>query len=407
MPRYDYIALNTQGREVRGSIEAPDLANARETLRGRALMPMELELEGMGSGGKLGWRVLNPSRYLPVSSRDKQFMFRQLAMMMKAGHRLRGALEMLERVSLRHRLSKALLRIIERIDHGNSFADAIRAEGKLFPGYVPALIAAGERSGTLDQILDQIAASLERSRMLRNTLMRALVMPSITLLVAFAVLSFVVLWLVPKLTDFLVRGGGEIHWTMQILVSVNAFFLDHGRIIAIIIGATAFALAAIYTTTKGKLILDRIWLALPIFGRTSVMYEMSRFGGVGMLLIRSGLRQVEALRVIAEVTQNAAFQRLYEGAADRLLSGQQMGAALEAPIFDKMAQHMVEVGESSGSLDEVLDTVGAYFTDEVETRIQVLFSTLVPAMTILVGLVVAIIYLSVILTILGAVNSVR
>lgn len=409
MPDFGYIALNAQGKEVRGKVEANDLHAARETLRGRALMPVKLGLDGGGSGlsGNLTLSSLNPFRYFPVSSRDKQFMFRQLALMVKSGHRLRAALELLESISTKRALSVALQRIISRIDRGESFAEALRSEGKLFPRYVPALIAAGERSGTLDRVLEQVASSMERARELKNTLTRALLMPSITMIVAFAVLGFVVLWLVPKLTTFLVRGGGEIHWSMQMLVDSNEFFLDYGMIMLVVLGATAFALAAAYTTLKGRQVLDLVWMYLPIFGRTTILFEMSRFGSVGMLLIRSGLRQVEALRVLAEVTQNQALRDMYNSAADQLLEGKSMTEALDSPIFDTMARHMVGVGESSGSLDEVLDHIGKYYTDEVETRIQVIFSTLVPALTIAVGGVVAIIYLSVILTILGAVNSIR
>lgn len=407
MPRFDYVALTSQGKELKGTVEAADLGAAREDLRRRALMPLKLELERGGGGGGLGLGVLRPGRYMPVSSKDKQFLFRQLALLVKSGHRLRASLEMVEGFASKLALQKSLRRMIDRIDAGGTFAEAIRAEGRIYPGFVPALIAAGERSGTLDKILEEVALSMERARILRNTLLRALLMPSITLIVAFGVLAFIVIWLVPILSDFLVRVGGTIHWTMQILVDINEFFYFNGKFIVAIFGAIVLILMGVATTKKGKLALDRAWFALPLFGRTSVMYEMAQFGGVGHLLIRSGLRQVETLRVLGEVSQNTAMRDHYERAADHLLEGQRMSDALKSPIFDNMARHMVGIGENSGSLDEVLDHMGTYFSNEVETRIQVIFSTLVPVLTILVGVVVAVIYISVILTIFGAVNSVR
>lgn len=406
MPRFDYTALSSQGTEMRGTLDAADLGAAREELRRRALMPLKVELEHSGGGG-IAFDALNPGRYLPINSKDKQFMFRQLALMVKSGHRLRASLEMLEGFATKVTLKQSLRRMIDRIDEGRTFAEAIRGEGRTYPGFIPALIAAGERSGTLDKILEEVARSMERARVLRNTLLRALVMPSITLVVAFGVLAFVVMWLVPKLSDFLVRGGGTIHWTMQILVDVHEFLYYNGKLIAVIVGAIVLILMGVSTTKKGKLMMDRVWFALPLFGRTSIMYEMAQFGGIGHLLIGSGLRHVEALRVLGEVSQNTAMRDHYERTADHLLEGQRMSDALRSPIFDDMARHMVGVGENSGSLDEVLDHMGIYFTNEVETRIQVIFSTLVPALTILVGLVVAVIYISVLLTILGAVNSIR
>lgn len=409
MPNFDYVALTSQGREVRGAIEAPDLAAARQTLRGRALMPLKLDLEGSGSllSGSVRAILRNPTRLLPAFGNDKQFFFRQLALMVKSGHRLRNALETVGELVFKRSLSAAIRRMIGRIDKGQSFASALEAEGRMFPRHVSALVAAGEKSGTLDQILDEVAGSMERLQALQNTVMRAVVMPVITLFVAFFVLGFVVLWLVPILVPFLISNGGEIHWTMQSLISVTDFMTAYGKLLAMLTGLAIFALMLAYTTVRGRLVLDRAMILMPIFGRTIVLFEMSRLGGIGMLLIRSGLRQVEALRVLADVTQNRAYRAQYNAAAEHLLSGQSMSEALNVPIFDRLARHMIRVGEASGGLEEVLDRLGVYFSDEVETRIRMLIGTMVPAITILVGLVVAIIYLSVILTVLGAYNSVR
>ncbi len=409
MPRFDYTALTANGKEVHGALEAADLTAARDDLRRRALMPVKLDLEQTGGLLKGGVQLnsFNPLSLLPVSSRDKQFMFRQLALMVKAGHRLRAALEMLQTVTRKRALRGSLDRMINAIDRGESFADALRGEGKLYPKFVPALVAAGERSGTLDRILDEIAQSMERARVLRNSLVRALLLPSITLFVAFGVLAFVVLWLVPVLTQFLIRSGGELHWTMGILVTINEFFFDYGQLMAIIVAVTAFVLLAAYTTEKGKTAIDNGWLRLPLFGRTAIMFETARFGAIGTLLVHAGLRQVESLRVLAHVTQNNAMRNHYDAAADRLLQGQRLADSLESPVFDELARNMVGIGENSGSLDEALDHIGTYYSNEVETRIQVMLSTLVPVLTISVGVVVAIIYISVVLTILGAVNSVR
>ena len=339
--------------------------------------------------------------------RDKQFLFRQLALMVRSGHRLRNALETASGMVNRERLRLALLRMIDRIDGGESFAAALRAEGRLFPRQVPALVAAGERSGTLDRILDEIAVSMERAQELRNTVLRALIMPAITLLVAFGVLGFVVFWLVPILSGFLARQGGDIHWTMQILVSLAEFGTDHGKLVAALTGGLVFVLLVVYTIPSGRLALDRALLSTPLFGRTIVLFEMARLGGLGVLLVRAGLRQVETLRVLSDVTQNHAMRAAYLNAAERLLDGQTMADALDTPVIDRLARQMIHVGETSGGLDEVLSNIGRYYADEVETRIRVLIGSLVPAVTILVGVVVGVIYLSVILTVLGAYTSVR
>ncbi|MEM9044668.1 MAG: type II secretion system F family protein [Pseudomonadota bacterium] len=409
MPIFNYIALNREGTEFKGVLEAPDLSDARRQLRAKTLMPVSLELGQSGAriGGQERSRPFRPTRYLWTRARDKQFFFRQMALMIQSGHRVRQALEMSAELVEREGLARAIRRMVSSIDQGKSFSDALRAEGRHFPAFAAALIGAGEKSGTLDHILGEIATSLEQATELRNSLMRALVLPTITLVVAFLVLGFIVLWLVPILTDFIGRQGGDIHWTMQILVSFTDFMFDFGPAMALGLGLTTFLILAAYTQDQGKLVVDRIVLSLPIFGRTLRLYEMSRFGGVGTLLLTSGLRQVETLKVLSDVTQNHAYRAQYLTAADNVLTGERVSTSLKGVIFPDLVRHMISVGEVSGSLDDVLARIGVFYADEVATRVRVILSTLVPAMTIAVGVIVGIIYISVILTILGAYNSIR
>ncbi|MEM1277489.1 MAG: type II secretion system F family protein [Pseudomonadota bacterium] len=409
MPNFNYIALNREGQEFKGVIDAPDLSEARRQLRAKTLMPVSLELGASGAriGAKSGDRRFRPTRFLWTRARDKQFFFRQMALMIQSGHRVRQALEMSAELVEREGLSRAIRRMVGRIDQGKSFSEAIRAEGRRFPAFVSALIGAGEKSGTLDHVLGEIATSLEQATELRNALLRALVLPSITLVVAFLVLGFIVLWLVPILTDFIGRQGGDIHWTMQILVNFTEFIFDYGPAITIGLGAATFLILAAYTQDEGRRFVDRVVLSLPIFGLTLRLYEMSRLGGIGTLLLTSGLRQVETLKVLSDVTQNYAYRARYLSAADDVLTGERVSDSLKGGIFPDLVRHMISVGELSGNLDEVFSRIGVFYADEVATRVRVLLSTLVPAMTIAVGVIVGIIYISVILTILGAYNSVR
>lgn len=409
MPNFAYIALNREGREFKGIIDAPDLSDARRQLRARTLMPVSLELgaAGLRIGDMEANRPWRPTRHLWTRPRDKQFFFRQMALMIQSGHRVRQALEISADLVEREGLSRAIRRMVERIDQGQSFSDALRGEGRRFPAYVAALVSAGEKSGTLDQILGEIATSMEQATELRNSLLRAMVLPTITLVVAFLVLSGIVFGLVPILSDFITRQGGDIHWTMQILVNITEFLYIYGAYIVGGIGIASFVTLAAYTTDEGKLVVDRALLSLPIFGRTIRLYEMSRLGGVGMLLLRSGLRQFDMLKVLSEVTQNNAYRSRYLAAADDVLTGERVSASLKSGIFPDLVRHMISVGEVSGSLDDVLARIGVFYADEVATRVRIILSTLVPAMTIVVGVIVGIIYISVILTILGAYNSVR
>lgn len=406
MPQFAYIALNGDGKEMKGALDAADLTDARRQLRERSLMPLSLEL-GKTGGEFSQVSLKSPSRLLWTRPRDKQFLFRQMALMIDSGHRVRKALDTCSDLVERDGLARSINRMVDSIDRGLSFSDALRAEGKLFPAFVPALIQAGERSGTLAEVLNKIAVSLERTTELRNTVVRAMVLPLITLVVALLVLTGIQLWLVPRLSEFLSRNGTDIHWTMQILIDLTEFMLDYGLWISGGLAVFAFALLAAYTTEKGRLFLDRVILSIPLFGPTIRLGEMSRLGGVGTLLVQAGLRPVDTLKVMADVTQNHAYRKRYLDAADDVLTGHRISTSLGTGIVPKLVTHMVSVSELSGGLDEVLDRIGKFYADEVETRISVLINTLVPAMTIFVAIVVGVIYLSLMLTVIGAYNSIR
>lgn len=405
MPAFSFTALNTDGKELKGELDAVDMPDARRQLRERSLMPLALELGGSVAQGEGGFR--SPARYLWTRARDKQFFFRQLALMIQSGHRVRRALDSSAGLVEREGLARSIRRMVDSIDRGLSFSDAVKAEGRRFPAFVPALIQAGERSGTLSQVLDEIAVSLERAADLRNTLLRAMIMPSITLVAALLVLAGIIFGLVPILADFISRQGGDLHWTMQILVDITDFMLDYGTWIAGTIAGATFAALAVYTSDHGKVIMDRIMLSVPIFGQTMRLAEMSRFGGIGTLLVQSGLRPVETLKVLSDVTQNHAYRKRYLEAADSVLTGQKVSTALGGGIVPKLVVHMIAISELTGSLDVVLARIGTFYQNEVTTRISVTLNTLVPAVTIIVGVIVGVIYLSLLLTILGAYNSVR
>ncbi|MEM1315216.1 MAG: type II secretion system F family protein [Pseudomonadota bacterium] len=408
MPRFAYTALTADGAERIGTLNAADLTDARRQLRGRALMPLSMDL----ATGAEGLDASAPSRglltrHLWVRPRDLQFFFRQMALLVASGHRVRQSLEIAAALVERDRLDRSISRMVERIDAGSSFADALTAEKGLVPAFVPPLVHAGEQSGTLDRVLDDVAKTLEANEALRNSLIRALLFPLITLAVAFAILFFIVFWLVPRLTDFLARTRADIHWSMQLLIDVADFLQFYGRDTALIVLAIVAALRLGYMFPAVRLAEDRALLSTPLFGPTLRLFEMARFASVGAMLAASGLRQVEMLKILSVVTQNAAYRALYLQAADRLLTGATLSSSLAAPIFPRLMRHMVSLGEKTGSTDDVLSRAAAFYADEVETRIRVMVGSLVPAVTILVGVVVAVIYLAVLVTVLTAYNSLR
>ncbi|MEM6974339.1 MAG: type II secretion system F family protein [Pseudomonadota bacterium] len=405
MPGFRYIALARDGREVKGQLDATDLAEARGQLRAMALLPLSLELGGVAITP--GSWLSNPFRYLWVRDAHKLFFLRQIALLVRSGHRVVQALEVSADLVEREALARAIRRMIRNIEGGKAFSDAIGQEGRMFPPIVSALIYAGEQSGTLDLALERTAEALEEAVSLRKRLIAALTYPAIVLIVACFVVYGLLAFFVPRLTAFLEANRSDIHWSMQTLIDVTDWFGAYGAYILGGVGGAVFAVLLIATQPKGRLAVDRALITTPLFGRTLMLGEVARFSSIGAVLLKSGLRQVEVLRILARATDNHAYKRLYLDGADRILGGSSMSKALSSPIMPDLALHMISVGQETGILDEVLEKTGHFFAETLQARIQQLIAMLVPAVTIFLGALVLIIYFSMFSTILNAVNSVR
>ena len=406
MPSFRYTALSLQGRETKGVLDAPDIAAARAQLRARALAPLELELGAVPSGAGAGF-LIHPARHLWVRQRDKLFFFRQLALMVRSGHRVLEALEIASRLVEREALAQAIRRITRAVEAGAPLSDALGRESRLFPDSIAALIAAGEQAGALDVALERAATALERAHSLRKRLTTAMAYPMVVLVVASFVVYGLLAFFVPRLTAFLDANRADVHWTMQGLIDFTDWMGAYGLYILGGLGAAVFAILAVSTQPKGRIAVDRALLFTPLLGLTMRLAEMARLGEMGAMLLSSGLSQVEMLRVLGRATGNHAMKELYGAAADRLLSGERLSAALEDRAVPELARHMVSVGEETGVLDDVLEKTGGFYREALENRIQVLISMLIPAVTITLGGLVLVIYISMFSTILNAVNSIR
>lgn len=405
MPSFRYTALTMQGREASGLIEAPDIAAARADLRARALMPLELELGAVGAAGGGLWR--RPLRRLPVRQRDKLFFFRQLALMVRSGHRILEALAISARLVEREGLARAIRRMAGAIEGGASFSGALAEEKRLFPDSIAALIAAGEQAGALDVALERAATALERSHTLRRRLTTAMAYPAVVLVTACLVVYGLMAFFVPRLTSFLEANRSDVHWTMQGLIDFTDWMEAYGLWLLGGTGAIAFGIAALSTQAWGLMLIHRALLFAPLTGLTIRLAETARLGELGAMLLSSGLSQVETLRVLARATGNVAMRKLYLDASDRLLSGERLSRGLEDRAVPELARHMIAVGEESGVLDDTLEKTGLFYREALENRIATLISFLIPAVTITLGGLVLVIYISMFSTILNAVNSVR
>lgn len=400
MATYAYTGLDARGQTQKGRIEAANEKAAARALRDKAIFVLEIrEGDSLGEPGGPVARLrrlaglLNPRRHLPVMSGDLILFYRQLNLMLRAGHTLVQALEAARGMQAKLRLSRAIGRMCDSLRSGAGLSASMATE-KLFSPLAINLVAIGERSGNLDTILERLADNLERAKELRRQLLSALFYPMVVLIASVGVATGMVVWVIPRFATFLAARNAALPKSTQLLLDIAGWLLHWGKVAGPALAVAAFLVLAAYTTRAGKLAIDRVLLGLPVIGSVFTSGAMAQAGWSLALLLRSGLPALESLRVNGQAIGNLAIRENFENAARGVLGGRALSKAFEQPHFPLMVRHMAAVGEKSGQLDTVMDDMGRYYQRELEGKVKLMSAMIEPVMILIVGSLVGFVYFS-------------
>jgi len=392
MPTFTYQARDAQGRTQRGELAASDSAALATQLRGRGLIILELK---PSAPAKPPEAEKAPLISLPVTMLDIELGLLQISSMLRSGLTLLSALRTAADQARRPKMAKVWLAVADRIQQGSSFAAALKEHPWFFPEFIVQLVSVGEQSGTLEQVLSRGAEQLERSRNLRAILISALVYPSIVLFLSFGVAAFMLLSVIPKIQKFLSSTGRKLPALTQALLDFSNW-LQHW-LPYLTIGAIAVLVAAIvfYKWPPGRLIFDRQILRVPIFGRVFRLSGTAVFARGMALLLQSGITQLEALRTIENLLGNKALGRLIAEARQRVMQGGTLsGATAEKGLFMPMLSKTIAVGESTGTMDQVLNESARFHEDQLARTVRRLSVLVEPTIIVIVGSVVGFVYIA-------------
>ncbi|WP_309386451.1 type II secretion system F family protein [Cerasicoccus frondis] len=399
MAQFQYKALDAQGKPANGRIEADNEKDAVLRLRQQSIFVLEIR-ESAGDPQTHGSTIskllggLAPQRWLPVMTGDLVIFFRQLSLMLRAGYTVLQALKAAKTMQSKARLIRAIDQMSERIQSGSSLSASMAVDKRLFSPLVVNLIAIGERSGNLDAILIRLAENLERTKELKRQLLSALFYPMIVLMTSLAVVTGLVIWVIPRFATFLEVRNVSLPNSTQLLLDIGDWTLHYGRVLGPFIGIVIFLIFAAYTFEAGKQVIDRIFLRLPLVG-TAIQYSaMAQAGWSLSLLLRSGLPALESLRINGQAAGNLAIRESFVKAADELLVGRALSRSFEQPHFPLMMRHMAAVGEKSGELDVVMEDLGQYYQNELAAKVKLMSAMIEPVLILIVGGLVGFVYFS-------------
>jgi general secretion pathway protein F len=397
MPAYRFEALDAAGRTSTGLIEADNAKAARAQLRAQKLVPLSVATVSAAAGESGAAR----RRGRVFSATALAIWTRQLAGLVSSGLPLERALTALADEAEDPRQRELVAHLRSEVNAGSAFAKALGTAPREFDEIYRAVVAAGEQSGGLGQVLEKLAEDLEERQALKARLVGAALYPAIVSLVAVVIVVFLVTYVVPQVASVFTGSKRALPWLTVAMLAVSDFVRHWGWLAALGLGGGATLLAYSLRNETFRESFDAAWLRLPLLGRLSRGYNAARFAGTLAMLAGAGVPILKALQAAAETLSNRAMRADALDALVQVREGAPLAAALAAKKrFPGLLAMFIRLGEQTGTLPTMLARAAAQLGQEVQRRAMQLATILEPLLIVGMGVIVMLIVLAVLLPII-------
>lgn len=388
MAAFQYLALDGDGREIRGVIEADSGRSARGQLRERGLHPLEVAASGSRSSGLGSMRGLRNSELVLLT--------RQWSALLLSGLTVEQSLSALAEQAERESARQVLAGIRSEVLAGYSLRVALDRQGASFPQIYRSSIAAGEKSGELAQVMDQLASYLERVEQLRRKTLQALIYPAIVASVALIVVVGLLTYVVPQVVAVFQHGKQALPLLTRALIGISNGLRSWGWLLLTVAVASVLGLRTALKDEALRRNWDAWCLRLPLIGKHLRALDTTRFASTLAILVRSGVPLIAALEAGRQVTTRIPLREAIATAATKVSEGQSLARALTATRqFPPLLLHMIASGEATGKLDQMLERAAHLQQNELESRTSILTTVLEPVLLLVMGGIVLVIVLAV------------
>jgi general secretion pathway protein F len=406
VPVYSWKGLNTAGKAVAGTRDADGPKALRQTLRKDGVFITE-HREVLAGGGRAAPRAANAAgATVSVFKRDIDFkgalervrpqevaaFTRQLATLLKAGIPLAEALGALAEQGDNKKLEMVLAEIRQKVNEGSSLADTLAAHRKIFPELYTNMVRSGEAAGNLDAVLARLADFLDAEHALRSKVSGALTYPLIMLILGSLIMGVLMVVVVPKITSIFEDLGKTLPWNTQLLIFMADVMGSYWWALLILIGLAYWSFRRWSHTPKGRALVDRIKLKVPLIGSLVRYVGVARFARTLATMLAAGVPVLTALEIVKKVLNNTVLEKVVEEARDAIREGESIATPLKrSGQFPSLMVHMVAVGERSGQLEAMLENVATAYERDVEGRVARLTTVLSPLL--IVGMAMAVLFI--------------
>jgi len=399
MPAYSFEALDAQGQTRKGVLDADTARSARGLLRAQALIPLSVALVGDNQTAA-SWRKWLGRRTI-FNANTLAVWTRQLAGLIIAGLPLERALNILAEEAETEEQNHLAAALRAEVNAGASFARALATQPREFSLIYTAVIGAGEQSGQLGLVLDQLAADLEQRQALREKLIGAALYPAIVTGIAIIVVTFLVIYVVPQIAAVFTGTKRTLPMLTTLMLSLSAFMRTYGWVLLGAVLLTALGIKLALTQKDWRLCFDALWLRLPLLGRLTRDYNATRFAGTLAMLTGTGVPILRALQAAAETLGNRAMRADALDAVILVREGAPLALALaQRKRFPGLLAMFARLGEQTGELPQMLQRAASQLGAGVQRRALHLVTILEPLLIVAMGGFVLLIVLAVLLPII-------
>ena len=405
MPAFEYVALNENGRQKKGVLEGDSARQIRQQLKDKSWVPLSINIAAEQRRGESSLATMFSN--VSVSAAELSLITRQLATLIQAGLAIDEALQAVSKQSEKRRTKSMMLAIRSKVLEGFSLAKAFGEYPGSFPEIYRSTVAAGEKSGHLDMVLEQLAEFTERRHETQQKIKMALLYPVILMVVAVLIIAGMLTFVVPKMVSVFENTNKALPFLTQALIDTSDFLQSYGLFIIILLFVAGMIYKQLMKQDKLRYRVHRFALRIPLLSKIIKGADNSRLASTLSILSRSGVPLVEALFIAGEVTSNMCIKEAVAEAAEKLKEGSSLHRALDAcGFFPPMMIQMIASGEVSGELDNMLDRAAKNQQRELEGLLDTLVGLFEPLILLIMGGVVLVMVLAIMLPIISLNNLV-
>jgi len=395
MGTFDYQAIDQQGKVSRGAIEADTAKVARQKLRESGLIPTRIdEIESAADSKESSFFTRR------ISNRDLALMTRQLSVLLKSGLPLSEVLTILSKQTSKKRIQKIIYSLRSSILEGRSLSDAIALLGQTFPPLYKASIAAGETSGKLVEIFENLADYLEEKADIHQKIKLSLLYPVILTIVSISVIIGLLVFVIPEIVSVFESLEQELPEITMALINTSDYLKTHGIFILLGVGVLTIAIRLLLKVDKIRLAVHRLILKLPLLGQISTISNTARFTRTLAILSKSEVETINSLNIASQVLANQAIKQAVETAAQMVREGSSISQALNTSgYFPELTIQLISSGETSGNLADMLDSTARYHEREIQSYSSTLVGIFEPVLILGMGGIVLVIVIAILLPI--------